>query len=160
MRDWEIIRIHSKWLQISHNEPSPCVNLLIAFSHQAITIRQFLDTTRSQLTYHGLFHLASSLSPGALVALFRNSHLSVLYKSPNPDDSALYSLVTDQSFLTEPSVVWERVEDVDGGASMFVDSEFVKSSPAGGDYAGHTGESALAALETDMGAITMEERAE
>lgn len=94
------------------------------------------------------------------MALFRNSHLSVLYKSPNPDDSALYSLVTDQSFLTEPSVVWERVEDVDGGASMFVDSEFVRSSPAGGDYAGHTGETALAALETDMAAMTIEERAE
>ncbi|CAL1715859.1 unnamed protein product [Somion occarium] len=126
----------------------------------AIVIQHFLDRTQSQLTYYGLFNLASTLSPGSLVALFRNSHLSVLYKSPNPDDSALYSLVTDHVFLHEPSVVWERVEDVEGGASTFVDSEFVRASPAGGDYAGHTGESALAALEADTAAMTLEERAD
>ncbi|THH01689.1 hypothetical protein EW026_g1054 [Hermanssonia centrifuga] len=126
----------------------------------AILIRRFLDSTSSQLTYHGLFTLASSLTPGALVALFRNSHLSVLYKSTNPDDNALYTLVTDQVFMREPSVVWERLEDVDGGWSTFVDSDFVRSSPAGGDYAGETAESALAALEGDMGAMTLEERAD
>ena len=126
----------------------------------ALAIRSFLDSTSSQLTYHGLFALAAKLSPGYLVALFRNSHLSVLYKSPNPEDSALYTLVTDQVFLHETSVVWERLEDVDGGWSTFVDSDFVRSTPAGGDYAGHTGESALAALEGDLGALTLEERAE
>ena len=126
----------------------------------ALVIRSFLDTTSSQLTYYGLFALASTLQPGALVALFRNSHLSVLYKSPHPDDSALYTLATDQVFLREPSIVWERLEDVDGGWSSFVDSDFVRSSPAGGDYAGHTAESALAALEGDLGAMTLEERAE
>ncbi|KAJ7840108.1 hypothetical protein B0H14DRAFT_3696886 [Mycena olivaceomarginata] len=35
---------------------------------------------RSQLTYHGLFHLATTLPPGVLVTLFHNSHLSVLHK--------------------------------------------------------------------------------
>ena len=84
----------------------------------------------------------------------------MLYKSPQPDDSALYTLATDQVFLREPSIVWERLEDVDGGWSSFVDSEFVRSSPAGGDYAGHTAESALAAIEGDLGAMTLEERAE
>lgn len=84
----------------------------------------------------------------------------MLYKSPNPDDSALYILATDQVFLRESSVVWERLEDVDGGWSTFVDSDFVRSAPVGGDYAGHTAESALAALEGDMGAMTLEERAE
>lgn len=128
--------------------------------HQAIVVRGFIDSTQSQLTYYGLFTLASTLIPGSLVALFRNSHLSVLFKSPNPEDSALYTLVTDQVFLNESSVVWERIEDVDGGASSFVDSDFVRSSPAGGDYAGHTGESALAALEEATGALTLEEQAE
>lgn len=126
----------------------------------ALAINSFLDSTSSQLTYHGLFALAAKLSPGSLVALFRNSHLSALYKSPNPEDSALYTLATDQVFLHEASIVWERLEDVDGGWSSFVDSDFVRSTPAGGDYAGHTGESALAALEGDMGALTVEERAE
>ncbi|KAF9014066.1 hypothetical protein BDQ17DRAFT_1386609 [Cyathus striatus] len=85
----------------------------------AITVRHFLETTWSQLTYHGLFHLASTIPPGSLIALFRSSHLSVLYKS--------------EAFLNEPSVVWERLEDVDGGSSSFVDSNFIKSSPAGED---------------------------
>jgi hypothetical protein len=151
----------------------------------AIVIRRFLDDTQSQLTYHGLFQLATSLPPNTLCALFRNSHLSVIYKyvpSPttsnptpttDPDDTkvpstsdsaeppsellqpqpgtnaALYSLVTDQVFLREPFVVWEKLEDVDGGWSMFVDSDFVKSSPAGGDFAGQTAEEALRAMETE-----------
>ncbi|KAG5651413.1 hypothetical protein H0H81_008721 [Sphagnurus paluster] len=164
----------------------------------ALIIRHFLEQTQSQLTYHGLFHLASTLPEDSLVALFRSSHLSVLYKIgeawkslddnqpqeaptavsagqsmaaldpwdvplpdstpslvPTPDntlepqipttaavtqDSALYSLATDQVFLYEPSVVWERIEDVDGSAGVFVDSAFVRASPVGGDWAGRTAE--------------------
>src|ERR1700722_2954831 len=120
---------------------SPPAGLYLA----AIAIQKFLNSTPSQLTYHGLFHLATSIEPNTLVALFRNSHLSVLYRSPG--DSSLYTLVTDHVFLHEPSVVWERLEDVEGASSAFVDSEFVKATPAGGDVAGHTGESALAAIE-------------
>ncbi|KAJ7692138.1 hypothetical protein B0H17DRAFT_1062018 [Mycena rosella] len=117
----------------------------------AMAIRDFLDSTRSQLTYHGLFHLATTLAPGALVALFRNSHLSVLHKSASPSDAALYALVTDHVFLHERSVVWERLEDVDGGSSTFVDSNFVRASPAGGDYAGQTAEDALRVAEMEAG---------
>ncbi|KAI0636296.1 hypothetical protein C8Q77DRAFT_1102878 [Trametes polyzona] len=125
----------------------------------ALMIRNFIEHSPSQLTYYGLFTLASELEPGALVALFRNSHLSVLYKSPG-EDGALYTLATDQVFLHESSVVWERLEDIDGGWSTFVDSDFVRSSPAGGDYAGHTAESALAALEQQTGALTLAESAD
>jgi hypothetical protein len=117
----------------------------------AIIVRTFLENTRSQLTYHGLFQLASIIEPNSLVALFRSSHLSVIYRAEGKE-SRLYTLVTDQSFLHEASVVWERLEDVDGGWSTFVDSNFVKSSPAGGDFAGHTAESALAALEAEHAA--------
>jgi hypothetical protein len=88
------------------------------------------------------------LKPGSLVALFRNSHLSVLHKREG-DDSSLYSLVTDHVFLQESSVVWERLEDVDGVGSTFVDSDFIHSTPVGGDFAGHTAESALRALEME-----------
>jgi hypothetical protein len=70
-----------------------------------------------------------------------------LYKSSL--DSSLYTLVSDAVFLREPSVVWERLEDVDGGRSTFVDGDFVKSSPAGGDFAGETAESTLKAFEVD-----------
>ncbi|KAM6503940.1 Protein of unknown function (DUF544) domain containing protein [Amanita muscaria] len=91
----------------------------------AIAIRQFLETTWSQLTYHGLFTLSSILEPGSLVPLFRSSHLSVLYKSTAEEDNngpALYNLVTDQA----------------------------RSSPAGGDVAGQTPQAAyVAALEAE-----------
>ncbi|KAF7317283.1 MINDY-DUB domain-containing protein [Mycena chlorophos] len=118
----------------------------------ALVIREFLDSTQSQLTYHGLFHLANTLPPSSLVALFRNSHLSVLHKPHSASgDTALYSLVTDYVFLHESSVVWERFEDVDGQNATFVDSNFVKSTPAGGDYAGHTAESALRQAEIEAG---------
>lgn len=126
----------------------------------AVAIQTFLDNTRSQLTYHGLFTLASlptqttptseptsspshdsaattepaSLPHPGLFALFRNSHLAVLYQH----EGALYNLVTDQVFLNEPSVVWERLEDVDQGAAVFVDSAFERATPVGGDWAGFT----------------------
>lgn len=45
--------------------------------------------------------------------------------------------------------VWERLEDVEGGASTFVDSDFVKSSPAGGDFAGRSAEAVRRDYETD-----------
>ena len=103
----------------------------------AITVRQFLGATRSQLTYYGLFHLSTAIPPDTLVALYRNLHLSVLYKDAK--SGSLYSLVTDGSFAKEPSVVWERIGDVDGESSVFVDSEFRKSVPFGGDFVGQTG---------------------
>jgi hypothetical protein len=165
---------------------------------QAIVAQHFLDATKSQLTYHGLFQLASTLQPGSLVALFRNAHLSVVYKSPGgtadpihpqasvdsdsqpnpsadsdssphppPDadaaasnptpsraveqDSALHALVTDDAFLHESSIVWERLEDVDGGSSWFVDSNFRRAVPVGGDVAGQTAEGALRQFEMEAG---------
>jgi len=132
-----------------HSPTSPATNWTESektMIEDATIVRRFLDNTKSQLTYHGLFHLATTLAPGSLVALFRNSHLSVLYKSKD-DEPALYTLVTDQVFLQEPSVVWERLEDIDGGWSTFVDSEFVRASPAGGDFAGQSAEDTLRASE-------------
>jgi hypothetical protein len=112
----------------------------------AVQLQTFLDSTSSQLTYHGLFTLASlNLPPPPsadteqpqLFALFRNAHLSVLYKHPA---GALYTLATDEVFLREPSVVWERLEDVDQGGAMFVDARFERSVAVGGDWAGWTPE--------------------
>ncbi|KAI0763313.1 hypothetical protein BD413DRAFT_484478 [Trametes elegans] len=137
--------------KVEDGKPSPLPSPLM--------IRQFIESSPSQLTYYGLFTLAAALEPGALVALFRNSHLSVLYKAPGAD-GALYTLATDQVFLHEPSVVWERLEDIDGGWSTFVDSEFVRASPAGGDYAGHTAESALAEIERQTGALSFGDSAD
>lgn len=138
----------------SSSSSSPPVSATLTPEQQgkvadAIAVRDFLDHTQSQLTYHGLFQLAATLDPGELVALFRNSHLSVLLRTADDCEggAGLYTLVTDQVFLREPSVVWERLEDVDGGWSTFVDSEFLRASPAGGDFAGQTAEETLRAME-------------
>lgn len=47
------------------------------------------------------------------------------------------------------SQVWERLEDVEGGASTFVDSDLVKSTPAGGDFAGRTADAVRRDYEVD-----------
>jgi len=138
----------------------------------AFHIRDFVESTSSQLTYHGLFTLVSVIQTGTLVALFRNSHLSVLYKPSTSttasaaseddpttaleqptSDSSLFALVTDHAFLQEPTVVWERFDDVDGGASAFVDSNFRPSAPLGGDFVGATAETALAQQFENMGIV-------
>lgn len=49
--------------------------------------------------------------------------------------------------------MWEKFGDVDGQGAEFVDSDFIRSTPAGGDYAGETGESTLAAIEAQMAGV-------
>jgi hypothetical protein len=104
-------------------------------------IRRWLDSTATQLTYPGLFSLSADLPPGSLSALFRNSHLSVLYRRPDDAESqqtsaTLFTLVTDNGFVHEPSVVWESLEDVDGSESSFLDANLRKARfGLGGDWA-------------------------
>ncbi|CED84279.1 Uncharacterized conserved protein [Phaffia rhodozyma] len=113
---------------------------------EAAVVKEFLNNTQTQLTVSGLFGLSESLSSGEIVALFRNSHLSVLYKRPasatDPNEPLLYSLVTDDSFKNEPEIVWESLEDVQGTSTGYVNSEFRPSSAAGGDVAGLSAEAA------------------
>lgn len=202
----------------------------------AIHVQTFLDNTSSQLTYRGLFDLASSVPPGQLIAFFRNSHLSVLYKpvpgtlskfpdgtapshedphfssnnpfadlvpaaedkdvttgllpessgeptsgnlepagpapashvpSPaapgTPDPNALFLLVTDSSFLREPTVVWETLRDVDGQTSAFFDAKFMPARPVGGDFAGYSrsaGSPGVGDLERGMASMGLVEDSE
>ncbi|KAF8124701.1 hypothetical protein EV363DRAFT_1539492 [Boletus edulis] len=156
----------------------------------AIVAQQFLDATQSQLTYHGLFQLASKLEPGAPIALFRNAHLSVIYKfpggnpeptpesviphpsdsdtpptlnpdgalatpDPDPDSSPdLISNATPTQPVSQDSALYALVTDdyVDGGSSWFVDSNFHRAVPIGGDVAGQTAEAALRQFELEAGA--------
>ncbi|KAM0786378.1 hypothetical protein ACM66B_001846 [Microbotryomycetes sp. NB124-2] len=112
---------------------------------QAHVIKRFLTSSQTQLTYHGLFLLSTQLAPSSLSALFRNSHLSVLYRrlaTPTPHNTpqlgsegpALFTLVTDATFVHEPEVVWESLEDVEGALSEFYDGALRKTSVRGGEY--------------------------
>ena len=98
--------------------------------------RSFLSTSQTQLTYHGLFLLSSLLPRGSLSALFRNSHLSVIYRRPFPGQGQpeLFTLVTDSSFTGDEGIVWESLEDVEGGLSEFFDAAL--SRRGGGDWVG------------------------
>jgi hypothetical protein len=49
-----------------------------------------------------------------LAVLFRNNHFNALFKH----EGSLFILVTDQGYLHEPDVVWERLDAVDGNTQL------------------------------------------
>lgn len=120
-------------------------------------LHSFLEATSTQLTYPGLAALCQSpalLPPSGLAALFRNSHLSVLYRRPTvphprivhgepgsqasfvPPGPELFTLVTDAGLGTEGAIVWESLGDVDGGGSDFYDARLRRARIRGGDWVG------------------------
>jgi len=90
---------------------------------QSYAVKDFLETTSNQLTYHGLFELTAALQEAEVSVLFRNNHFSTITKR----DGVLYQLVTDQGFVKEDSVVWEAMSSVSGDTE-FVNSFFKKTS--------------------------------
>ena len=50
---------------------------------QSLIASQFLEDNGSQLTYHGLCELNTTLKDGELAVLFRNNHFSVMLKRRN-----------------------------------------------------------------------------
>ncbi|OZC09882.1 hypothetical protein X798_02988 [Onchocerca flexuosa] len=82
-------------------------------------LRNFLDSSASQLTTQGISELLSNLNDGEIAVLFRNNHFQTLAKQKD----ALYVLVTDMGFLSESTVVWETLDCVDGN-STFVNAAF------------------------------------
>uniref|UniRef100_A0A8C3N9X5 Ubiquitin carboxyl-terminal hydrolase n=1 Tax=Geospiza parvula TaxID=87175 RepID=A0A8C3N9X5_GEOPR len=97
---------------------------------EGLVAEQFLESTASQLTFHGLCELMARAREGELGVFFRNNHFSTMTKHKGH----LYLLVTDQGFLQEEGVVWESLHSVDGD-SCFCDSEFHLSHPLGKDRA-------------------------
>ncbi|XP_065306906.1 ubiquitin carboxyl-terminal hydrolase MINDY-2-like isoform X1 [Dermacentor albipictus] len=91
---------------------------------EALLAEAFLERTASQLTYHGLCELNSTVTEDELCVLFRNNHFITLHKRKD----RLYQLVTDQGFLNEPDVVWESLINVEGDG-QFADSDFVVNPP-------------------------------
>ncbi|NXG68648.1 MINY1 hydrolase, partial [Baryphthengus martii] len=86
---------------------------------EGLVAEQFLESTASQLTYHGLCELTAAVREGELSVFFRNNHFSTMIKHKGH----LYLLVTDQGFLQEERVVWESLHTVDGD-SCFCDTDF------------------------------------
>ncbi|KAJ3185494.1 Ubiquitin carboxyl-terminal hydrolase MINDY-1 [Geranomyces variabilis] len=113
--------------------------------HDGLVCAQFLASTSSQLTYHGLQWLCDDvamLPAGEPAVLFRNNHFHTVLKRLDEDGDGggagagaggaagvrLYTLVTDQGFLHAEGAVWETMSGVDGDSS-FVDGYFVPFAP-------------------------------
>uniref|UniRef100_A0ABM0LVZ9 Ubiquitin carboxyl-terminal hydrolase n=1 Tax=Saccoglossus kowalevskii TaxID=10224 RepID=A0ABM0LVZ9_SACKO len=93
--------------------------------HKGLVLESFLESTASQLTYHGLCELNTKVKEDELCVFFRNNHFCTLYKQKGE----LFLLVTDQGFLTENSIVWETLANTEGD-SYFVDWGFHTCPPA------------------------------
>lgn len=87
-------------------------------------IRSFLDHSAHQLTQHGLLVLHDYIKDGDMVVFFRNNHYNTLTKY----NENLYLLVTDFGYAKVKSVVWEKLDVIDGDTE-YVTGEF-KVPPA------------------------------
>ncbi|XP_054878535.1 ubiquitin carboxyl-terminal hydrolase MINDY-1 isoform X1 [Poeciliopsis prolifica] len=86
---------------------------------EGLVAEQFLESTATQLSYHGLCELNTTAKEGEISVFFRNNHFSTMIKHKGH----LYLLVTDQGFLQEESMVWESLHNVEGDGN-FCNSDF------------------------------------
>ncbi|KAE8728043.1 putative homeobox protein knotted-1 [Hibiscus syriacus] len=86
---------------------------------QGELIRNFLKNNASQLTFSGLFCLQDGLKERELCVFFRNNHFSTMFKY----EGELYLLATDQGYLNQPDLVWEKLNEVNGD-TLFMTGNF------------------------------------
>ncbi|KDP25542.1 hypothetical protein JCGZ_20698 [Jatropha curcas] len=86
---------------------------------QGELIRTFLKNNANQLTFYGLFCLQDGLKERELCVFFRNNHFSTMFKY----DGELYLLATDQGYLNQPDLVWEKLNEVNGD-TLFMTGNF------------------------------------
>ncbi|KAL3498752.1 hypothetical protein ACH5RR_041484 [Cinchona calisaya] len=73
-------------------------------------IKNFLKNSASQLTIYGLFCLQEGLKERELCVFFRNNHFNTMFKF----EGELYILATDQGYINQPDLVWEKLNEVNG----------------------------------------------
>lgn len=73
-------------------------------------VKTFLENNASQLTIYGLFCLQEGLKERELCVFFRNNHFSTMFKF----NGELYLLATDQGYINQPDLVWEKLNEVNG----------------------------------------------
>ncbi|XP_010907483.1 uncharacterized protein [Elaeis guineensis] len=87
--------------------------------HQWQLIKNFLENNASQLTIYGLFCLQEGLKERELCVFFRNNHFSSMFKF----NGELYLLATDQGYINQPDLVWEKLNEVNGD-TVFMTGNF------------------------------------
>lgn len=88
---------------------------------QCQLIKNFLEGTANQLTIYGLFCLQEGLKERELCVFFRNNHFSTMFKF----NGELYLLVTDQGYMNQPDLVWEKLNEVNGD-TVFMTGNFTQ----------------------------------
>ncbi|KAI3468820.1 hypothetical protein Pfo_025483 [Paulownia fortunei] len=77
---------------------------------QGEIIRNFMKNSASQLTVYGLFCLQDKVKERELCVFFRNNHFNTMFKY----EGELYILATDQGYINQPDLVWEKLNEVNG----------------------------------------------
>ena len=83
-------------------------------------IEAFLADSSHQLTTYGLEQLHATMSDREICIMFRNNHFSTITRHGDN----LYLLVTDLGYANTTSIVWEKLDVVDGDTE-FCDSYFI-----------------------------------
>ncbi|CAJ2650579.1 unnamed protein product [Trifolium pratense] len=86
---------------------------------QGELVKSFLRNNASQLTFYGLFSLQEGLKERELCVFFRNNHFSTMFKF----EGELYLLATDQGYINQPDLVWEKLNEVNGD-TLFMTGNF------------------------------------
>ena len=71
-------------------------------------LESFLETSSTQLTYHGIAELHRIVEEGRDAVLFRNNHFSVVHKK----SGRVFVLVTDEGYTFQSNIVWEELLEV------------------------------------------------
>jgi hypothetical protein len=110
---------------LHQNPQAPNHDELSTQATKGAIVKQFLDRSSHQLTQYGLTVLHDYLKEGQMVVFFRNNHFNTLTKH---SDGFLYLLVTDFGYADVASVVWEKIDVIDGDTE-YVTEEFKRPSP-------------------------------
>lgn len=128
--DPEDSRLYEKMSSLSYNQAVELAlsaqmdELDVGESERAVDmmVGEFLESSKSQLTFYGLSQLYACIRDDQLAVLFRNNHFSTVYKNGD----RLFALLTDESFGQLDHVVWEELLEVQGD-TQYLNSEFVLS---------------------------------
>lgn len=85
---------------------------------QGSIVKHFLERSGHQLTQYGLTVLHEYMKNGQMVVFFRNNHFNTLTKH----DGLLYLLVTDLGYANVSTVIWEKLDVIDGDTEYVADT--------------------------------------
>jgi len=131
-------------LERERRQPTPDEDARLA---EGVWLEDWLEETRAQSTPRGLRELTASVGEREVCVLFRNNHFCTLFK---PRSEALCALLTDVSFESMASAVWEQI-GLDGcGASTILDADFRAVEAPAAEAAGGASPAGAAGLDAAL----------